>query len=73
MIRGACDKLEALGFFGRVRYAGGGVGGLMAYSVTLERAALVDAVKRWQMANMAFKTKVDSHRKSDQEAFKRKR
>lgn len=72
MIRGVCDKLEALGFFGRVRYAQGGVGGLMAYTVTLERAALVEAVKKWQAANGAFKAKVDSHRRSDQEAFTRK-
>lgn len=73
MIRGTCDKLEALNFFGRVRYSAGGAGGYTAYSVILERAALVDAVRKWQAANMAFKKKVDGHRKSDQEAFKRKR
>ena len=73
MIRGTCDTLEALDFFGRVRYSAGGAGGYTAYSVTLQRPALVEAVRKWQAANMAFKTKVDGHRKSDQEAFKRKR
>jgi hypothetical protein len=72
MIRGTCDRLEALGFFGRVRYSAGVAGGYTAYSVTLERPALIEAVKKWQAANMAFKTKIDGHRKSDQEAFKRK-
>lgn len=72
MIRGACDKLEALNFFGRVQYSAGVAGGYTAYSVTLQRPALIEAVKKWQAANMAFKTKIDGHRKSDQEAFKRK-
>lgn len=73
VIRGTCEKLEALGFFARVRYAAGPSGGYMAYSVTMERTALQDAVNRWRADNDAFKTKIASHRKSDQEAFKRKR
>jgi hypothetical protein len=73
MIRGCCDKLEALGFFARVRYSTGEAGGLMAYSFKLERSALIEAVKKWAAANASFDTKVDGHRKSDQEAFKKKR
>jgi hypothetical protein len=73
MIRGCCEKMEALGFFARARYSTGGTGGLMAYSFKLERSALIEAVEKWAAANASFKTKVDGHRKSDQEAFKKKR
>jgi hypothetical protein len=69
MIRDACDKLEALDFFTRVRYSKGESGGFTAYSFKLTRNGLVEAVKRWTDANTTFKSKVKGHRKSDQEAF----
>jgi hypothetical protein len=69
MIRDACDKLESLDFFARVRYSKGGSGGLTAYSFKLTRDGLIEAVNRWTDSNATFKNKVKGHRKSDQAAF----
>lgn len=69
MIRDACDKLEGLDFFARVRYSKGGSGGLSAYSFKLTRDGLIEAVNRWTDSNATFKNKVKDHRKGDQAAF----
>jgi hypothetical protein len=69
MIRDACDKLEGLDFFARVRYSKGGSGGLSAYSFKLTRDGLTEAVNRWRDSNATFQNKVKDHRKGDQAAF----
>lgn len=69
-IRSACDRLEALGFFARVRYAAGERGGFMAYSFRHTRDELISAVKNWKRANKAFKTKISSNRAADKKEFK---
>ena len=70
IIRQELDKLEALGFFARCRYAKGARGGLMAYSLRHpKREGLVAAIKRWAAANHAFQTKAAVQRAEDLAAF----
>ena len=70
VIRAELDKLEALGFFARCRYAKGPRGGFMAYSLRHpKREGLADAIKQWAAANHAFKTKVTALRADDLVAF----
>lgn len=71
MIRDACNKLEALGFFARCLYSKGKSGGLTAYSFRHpKREDLQDAVLRWSSHNKSFQLKRDAYRASDLEAFK---
>ncbi len=70
MIRTTLDKLEALGFFARCRYAKGARGGLTAYSFRHpERRGLVQAVQKWAATNQSFKDKVSDLRTADLAAF----
>lgn len=71
MIRHDLDKLEALGFFARVRYATGPRGGFTAYSFRHpKRTDLITAVQQWAAANAKFKTKAAANRKADLAAFR---
>ncbi len=70
VIRAELDKLEALGFFARCRYAKGARGGLMAYSFRHQkREGLADAIKCWAADNHAFQAKAAAHRAADLAAF----
>jgi hypothetical protein len=72
VIRRDVEKLEALGFFARCRYATGTRGGLMAYSFRHpKREELAAAVKLWSDANHSFKIKSAANRAADLEAFKK--
>jgi len=70
MIRATCEKLEALGFFARVRYSRGKSGGWMAYSFRhQDRASLIESVKKWDRTNRSLSTKVADLRAQDRAAF----
>ncbi|MEN3939708.1 hypothetical protein WJU23_00315 [Prosthecobacter sp. SYSU 5D2] len=69
-IRTACQNLEALGFFARVRYSTGPRGGYLAYSFRHPRPALIEAVKLWKQQNNAFALKAATHRAEDLAAFR---
>jgi hypothetical protein len=70
VIRAELEKLEALGFFARCRYAKGPRGGLMAYSLRHpDRQGLVQAIQKWAAANQSFKNKVTALRATDLDAF----
>lgn len=69
-IRRGLDRLEALGFYARCRYATGPRGGLMAYSFRHpKREGLVDAIRQWAAANQVFQAKTAALRASDLAAF----
>ena len=70
VIRTTMDKMEALGFYARCRYARGTRGGLMAYSFRHpERKDLIRDIQKWAAANLAFKSKVADLRAADMAAF----
>lgn len=72
-IRQTMDRLEALGFFARCRYASGPRGGCMAYSFRHpKRGELATAVKDWRATKDFFKTKAAANRAADLEAFQKK-
>jgi hypothetical protein len=69
-IRRGLDRLEALGFYARCRYATGPRGGLMAYSFRHpKREGLVAAIKQWAAVNQVFQAKTTALRAADLAAF----
>ncbi|OYW76779.1 MAG: hypothetical protein B7Z37_07245 [Verrucomicrobia bacterium 12-59-8] len=69
-IRRGLDRLEALGFYARCRYATGKRGGLMAYSFRHpKREGLVAAIQQWATANQVFQAKTTALRAADLAAF----
>lgn len=72
VIRHDLDKLEALGFFGRCRYARGPCGGYTAYTFRhRQRADLLAAVQAWATDKNARKTKIAANRQEDLRAFRK--
>lgn len=65
-IRHALERMEALGFFARFRYAKGARGGLTAYSFRHPtREALAESIGKWRAETQALKLKVAKNRAQD--------
>jgi hypothetical protein len=68
-IRTDIDRLEALGFFARVRYAAGERGGLTAFSFRQSRTDLFTSIKSWSASNSSFQATRKANRAEDLKAF----
>lgn len=72
MIRSSLNRMEALRFFARCRYATGARGGLSAYSFRhKKREDLIASVLEWRAVNQVFQAKTAGLRAADLATFQK--